>query len=112
MFYEKISKEQLQAMTRADGITPSYTYEEYITVKDETGKIIEAYYLNLTIHKTADEVYEEWLKNSEASKISPLSTEGRLAELEAIINSPSNLQLTANYVDDEYNKILNDERMM
>ena len=66
MLYEKITAQDLKAMYREDGFTPNYTYENYVFVEDkETGEILEEYYTNLTIHKTADEVYEEWLYNEE-----------------------------------------------
>lgn len=62
MFYEKINKQEIDNMTREDGITPNYTYEDYVLTRDkETSEILEEYYVNLTIHMTADEVYEKWL---------------------------------------------------
>lgn len=85
MLYEKITKQELEAMTNEHGFTPNYDYENYIVVKDdETGEIVEEYYINLTIHKTADEVYQEWLEN----KDKPVTPEpDKLEELEKRITS-------------------------
>ncbi|MBN1052189.1 hypothetical protein DV092_09060 [Clostridium botulinum] len=55
MFYEKITKSEIDSMTLENGTTPNYTYEKY-DIATET-------YINLEIKKTADEVYQEWLDN-------------------------------------------------
>ncbi len=79
MLYEKITKQELKAMENEHGFTPNYSYEDYVTVRDEeTGEITEEYYVNLTVHKTADEVYEEWL----ASKDNPPTPE--LTEIDVL----------------------------
>ncbi len=87
MFYEQISRQDLKAMGNEYGFTPNYDYEEYVVVRDEeTGEITEEYYTNLTIHKTADEVYEEWMAN----KDKPVEPQPTLAELQARVLSTEN----------------------
>ncbi len=65
MLYEKITKQDLKAMENEYGFTPNYSYEDYVIVKNDDGEIVEEYYVNLTIHKTADEVYQEWLESKD-----------------------------------------------
>ncbi len=87
MFYEKINKQEIDNMTREDGITPNYTYEDHVLTRDkETSEILEEYYINLTIHMTADEVYEKWLADKDKP---PMPNEmevleGRVGEIENI----------------------------
>lgn len=57
--------ENLYLMTEYGVFTPNYTYDDYIIKYDEkTGDIIKEEYTNLVVHKTAQEVYEEWLQNN------------------------------------------------
>ena len=77
MFYKKITKQELDLMERPDGITPNFTFENYVINRnEETGEVIEEYYTNLTIHMTADEAYQKDLedkgKPSEPSKMEVL----------------------------------------
>lgn len=66
MFYEKITRQELEAMTNEHGFTPNYSYEDYVVTRnDGDGEIVEEYYTNLTVHKTANEVYQEWLENKD-----------------------------------------------
>ncbi len=65
MFYEKISREEIESMENEHGFTPNYSYENYVTEINEDDEIVEEYYENLTIHKTADEAYEEYLENKD-----------------------------------------------
>lgn len=78
MFYKKITKQELDLMERPDGITPNFTFENYVINRnEETGEVIEEYYTNLTIHMTADEAYQKDLedkgKPSEPSKMEVLN---------------------------------------
>lgn len=79
MFYEKITQQELNFMTRPDGITPNYTFEDYIVNYDaETGEKIEEYYVNLTVHMTADKVYEKWLADKENPTDTEQSTDDKM----------------------------------
>ncbi len=83
MLYETITKQELEAMTNEHSFTPIYTYEDYVVTKDEeTSAIVEEYYTNLTINKTADEVYEEWLASKDKPTIQEPTVEDRLAQVE------------------------------
>ncbi len=83
MFYEKITKQDLDAMENEHGFTPNYDYDGYVLNRDSvTGEIVEEYYMNLTIYKTADEVYEEWLASKDKPTIQEPTVEDRLAEVE------------------------------
>lgn len=85
MFYEKITQQELNFMTRPDGITPNYTFEDYIVNYDvETGEAIEEYYVNLTVHKTADEVYQESLNPAPPQENKMEVLEARVDGLENI----------------------------
>lgn len=103
MFYEKITQQELSDMERPDGITPNYTFEKLIIEKDEQGNIIGEYYINLTINKTADEVYQESLVPIEpdpdetevlTNKISNLESENKLlkAQIQATISNQEFLE--------------------
>ena len=89
-------------MKREDGTSPNYTYEDYIINRnEETGEILEEYYTNLTIHMTADEVYEKWLvdkdKTPELNQLETLERENRL--LKERVNATENalLELMTKY---------------
>ncbi len=91
MLYKIITKQELKNMENEQGFTPNYSYQDYVVVRnEETGEIVEEYYVNLEIYKTADEVYQEWLKNKnkppEPTKIELLEEENKLlkAQIEAI----------------------------
>ena len=87
MLYEKITQSELDSMKREDGTYPNYTYEDYIINRnEETGEILEEYYTNLTIHMTADEVYEKWL----ADKDKP-PTPNEMEVLKARLNEVENV---------------------
>ena len=95
MFYEKITQQELSDMERPDGITPNYTFEKFIIEKDEQGNIIGEYYINLTINKTADEVYQESLVPIEPDPDEMEALLAQVAELESM--SAGLLLENANY---------------
>lgn len=85
MFYKKITKQELDLMERPDGITPNFTFENYVINRnEETGEVIEEYYTNLTIHMTADEAYQKDLEDK-GKPSEPSKMEVRLGQIEEAV---------------------------
>jgi hypothetical protein len=93
MFYKKITQLELDLMKRDDGSPPNYTYEDYVINRnEETGEIIEEYYINLTIHMTADEAYEKWLADKDKPPV-PDEMEALTARVDGLENINAGLLL-------------------
>lgn len=57
--------ESLYLSTQHGVFAPNYTYDHcIIKCDDQTGDVIKEEYTNLVVHKTAQEVYEEWLQDN------------------------------------------------
>ena len=83
----KISESQLEEMylkTEHGTFTPIYAYEKYIIPTDKmNGSIkLEPIYEGLVIHKTAQEVYDEWLANKDKPSIEMPTTEEQIQILQ------------------------------
>lgn len=72
----QIELEGLYITTEHGTFTPNYTYDDYIIERDE------AYYVNLIIHKMAQQVYDEWLYNKDKSPTEVPTTEEQIQALE------------------------------
>lgn len=97
MTYERISQENLYEMNLADGTSPSFTFEDFDSETNE--------YINLTIHKTAQEVYDEWLDNKDKPSEPTDSDKISILEEEILMILEQNVDLEYRLLILEFNKI-------
>lgn len=60
-FMKNSELQKMEISTNRGTFSPAYTYSDKIDMKNEDGEVVDYEYTDFILHKTAEEVYQEYL---------------------------------------------------